>query len=251
MRRSSCWRIARAAAISLLAGAVVNVAVAWGIAAWMPLRATSHKVALTSRGFNPGMLVPYSGLGWCTREWETTPPPGTDAIFMWPSGVESANEPGDVIVDNHEIRADWGHGFQYVSGDPAADYDSVERAVGWPCLALWCGLDASSARGYAMLGGIELRTWPSWLRWVRPKPERYLPYRPIWGGILVNTAGFALATLCMVVGLSRIRRGPRRCRGLCPSCSYSLAGLPFPTCPECGWKPRNRGDSAEHNAGGA
>jgi len=62
------------------------------------------------------------------------------------------------------------------------------------------------------------------------------PYRPVFPGVLYNTAifGAVLYALCWVIRhySRRFRRWNRRCLGRCPSCGYDSRGLS--TCPECG-----------------
>lgn len=62
------------------------------------------------------------------------------------------------------------------------------------------------------------------------------PYRPVFPGVLYNTAifGTGLFALYWVIRhySRRYRRWGRRCLGRCPSCGYDTRGLS--TCPECG-----------------
>ena len=72
-----------------------------------------------------------------------------------------------------------------------------------------------------------------------------LPYRPLWRGVLTNSALYALAwsVLIMLVLVPKAWRRARRHRtGCCVSCGYSLAGLAANApCPECGkGKDENR-----------
>lgn len=61
-----------------------------------------------------------------------------------------------------------------------------------------------------------------------------LPYRPIWSGLLIDTAVFTvLWMLVFLVPIALVRRRRRR-RGACVACGYDLAGTTGDRCPECG-----------------
>jgi hypothetical protein len=62
----------------------------------------------------------------------------------------------------------------------------------------------------------------------------YLPLRPLWPGLLANTA-FHGAILCALwFALGTIRPGLRRRQGACMRCGYDLRGSERGACPECG-----------------
>jgi len=71
--------------------------------------------------------------------------------------------------------------------------------------------------------------------------------RPIIGGYIHNAATLGLAAIFLWslrwVGYAQddYRRREARAAGLCPSCGYSLAGLPSGPCPECGLEDGPRG----------
>ncbi len=62
-----------------------------------------------------------------------------------------------------------------------------------------------------------------------------LPTKPLWSGLLADTASFAAAWLLLLTLIPILRSVARRSKGRCPRCNYHRAGLP-PTapCPECG-----------------
>lgn len=62
--------------------------------------------------------------------------------------------------------------------------------------------------------------------------ERALPYRPLWLGLIANTAFYGF-TLYLLARMARKLRGLRRVRrGLCPRCRYPIGMAPV--CTECG-----------------
>lgn len=71
--------------------------------------------------------------------------------------------------------------------------------------------------------------------------------RPLWSGYIHNAAAvlglllllYSMAWIPRARGwLAATRRQRALSRGRCPSCGYSIRGLPEPVCPECG-KPWN------------
>ncbi len=62
-----------------------------------------------------------------------------------------------------------------------------------------------------------------------------LPLRPLWSGLLANTAIYGGAWAVLIGGPILLRRWLRARRGGCPQCGYSREGLKKGTpCPECG-----------------
>ncbi|MHC5113608.1 MAG: hypothetical protein ACYTGP_04175 [Planctomycetota bacterium] len=105
----------------------------------------------------------------------------------------------------------------------------VARA-GWPFRCL---------RGTRVSGATDAHG----LRNAWPIPERrlrvyaqlvvgFLPYEPLWPGLVANTAFYGAAAWAVVCGPGLLRRRSRRRRGACLACGYLLAGLD--RCPECG-----------------
>jgi hypothetical protein len=79
----------------LALGAAISVFVAWGIAAWMPLRATSRR-ELTENAHGSWQWLlsinEYYGHGWTRRTWEFMIP-GDDKVpweFLITDGIDSS-----------------------------------------------------------------------------------------------------------------------------------------------------------------
>jgi hypothetical protein len=141
--------------------------------------------------------------------------------------------------------------------DPAREFterltNREERLVdarGWPMLALWCEHSANTlpAGGYA-LSGFRVRARGPAVGSLAASP---LPWRPIWGGFLMDTliyAGVAgLGYWVLFVPRRFVKELSRMKRGCCISCGYQL-GYDFRAgCPECGWR---RGDDFPPNGTG-
>lgn len=67
---------------------------------------------------------------------------------------------------------------------------------------------------------------------VPPHGVVFIPFRPLWLGLLGNVAAYGLAAVLLVQTFRGWRRAYRRENGRCIGCGYELAGLA--ACPECG-----------------
>ncbi len=66
-----------------------------------------------------------------------------------------------------------------------------------------------------------------------PSGRIILPLRPIWGGLLGDSALYAITSWMLLNGLGTLRGIIRSRRGRCPRCGYDIRNAP-PPCPECG-----------------
>lgn len=112
--------------------------------------------------------------------------------------------------------------------------------AGWPCRAVWgiCDLDTGASRGAVTIEGHASTKGPIGLNLptgTATYPPRLLPYRVRPIGFAINTLIYAILFASLRAFAVRLRRSARRRRGLCESCSYSLAGIgEMVPCPECG-----------------
>ena len=218
-------------AMLLLAGALVNVAVAWGIALSVnpydspsdnEFRAEFHSTLLRFSKRTAFGTVHYSCAG---RDWEPRRgkvfPEFRDAFPKWAS--------------RHEV---------YTSAL------SNINGRGWPMLALSASISRtpfSSSPSFEVSWGFETplppfslggtTTPPGWtpppgVRIVGSSWPRVLPVRPIWPGFAVNTILYAAILWLPIPGPFVLRRFLRVKRGLCPACAYPM-GEPT-VCTECG-----------------
>jgi hypothetical protein len=137
--------------------------------------------------------------------------------------------------------APWG---QFASADPAAPLPAQQQlgcdvGYGWPFTAAWYQV-RGRLRGNTALTD-DLRHG----HLIRGVPAargdltcRVIPLRPVWPGLLGNTATFTAAWLLAFLIPPLIRRALRKRRGSCPHCAYDLrATPPGSPCPECGRAP--------------
>lgn len=99
-------------------------------------------------------------------------------------------------------------------------------AAGWPMLCFWCLSDRNVNHDPQEVGTgiVELTV---------KKAVRTFPARPIWLGLLVNTAFYAAIFLVLWFTLVFGWRRVRSWRGRCPNCAYpKQEGVD--RCPECG-----------------
>jgi len=211
-------------------GAIVNVAVAWGCAAWAPQRETwdgraieapaswpsyleeldwpGPDSAIKKQGLGMGLdglgatIIEISG-GDLDASWKRTGP-GSDKTWVM---LEMRRFGLPLRALQWEI-----HG---VTAGPRGQ--RLVRAAAWAA-GLRTGIDVSVQVGAALKGG-----------------PRCLPLTPIWFGFVVNTLFYAIILWLLIPGPFVLRRHIRIKCGRCPKCGYDLRGALSGGCPECGW----------------
>ncbi len=206
-------------AIFLLAGAVVNVAVAWGCA----LAVTDYKRA-------QGILL---------REGST---PGDALLVFSAMGSEFVQATEGPFLSQHLERVEatyWDWSVLRKGGRPEVTYAiDAEEASGWPLRCLRCYWKRLEIHGGVHLGGGR-RDYQreNGFDGVSFPNARILPLIPIWHGFAVNTIFYAALLWLLIPGPFALRRFLRLRRGLCPKCAYPMGESSV--CTECG-KPLPR-----------
>ena len=214
----------------LLLGAIVNIAVAWGLAIAfgrddeVGSRMNSRPTVFVDRHAVPARLLDNA-------YW---PPPSTVAkiashTFSTPGFEQVWYEPWQEI-DLPGLAGTSKARTLFVNTN---DYSRlVVVCVGWP---------AHSMRDLVVHPRAH-RTASHQCGWRVAKAiasDLYLPLRPIWPGFAVNTVFYAAVLWFLWMTPFAVRRwwgGRRIRRGLCPKCGYDLRGSPphADACPECG-----------------
>ena len=212
-RPMRCWRrTLLTCALLLLAGAVVNVAVAW--------------VALGSAGL------------W-GNNWTWEEPQWHDALPQHARAKRIGYEVGPGYGSSLETQTLYAEERTY--------WSSATTVAGWPFLSVRCVRQERwtghwtqrqpTAKEQVTVGAVRRGApAPPVIAPLFGMSARRLPIDPLFPGFLLNTLFYAIvvgAILALPLRLVPLRRRRRARRGRCPTCNYDLAGLAGP-CPECG-----------------
>ncbi len=206
--------------VFLLAGAVVNVAVAWRCAIRIPSsgpyigeqRRTAHRCELDGNGRRW-----YWGIIRFDR-W------GVESYYSrWDSrtGLVHCDQDSSTELDPSE----WAPAGTGLHIRPATDHEiRCIRAFGWPVVSMWCEYGPAA---YGVRHEFLLTSLP-------PDGDfpQALPLRPIWPGFAVNTLFYAAVLWLLIPGPYALRRFIRVKRGLCVACAYPVGESEV--CSECG-----------------
>ena len=197
------------AAMFLLAGAVVNVAVAWGCAAYSP-----EQPARGAR--SPRTELSRSDVRW----WQSHAPQGMTAHL--PTGAEPQRLGFGKLQTRmwQSPRSD----PQFVPGGAA-----IRVRSGWPMLGM------EYARWMANVTQIGSEVAQGRLQLPRVLPgmkDTAVPLRLVPLAFVVNTIFYAAVLCLLAFGLFPLRRFIRVRRGRCPKCAYPMGESAV--CTECG-----------------
>jgi hypothetical protein len=222
----------------LAAGAIVNVAVAWGCAA---------------RPKNPFSIFSTGNVDSPCGSYE-----------LWDDRLETSKSadirPGDFRAANYPLRwlgtpgmlgwpdetrfpdaiPRWSkfHGGKWplaaltASGE-TRDVDYIERASGWPLYALryeWLLEFDNSFPKPNTTGSYGLLLIPA--EWLPKGYQTDLPWLPLWPGFAIDTIFYATILWLLFAAPGTLRRWRRIKRGLCPVCAYPVGTSHV--CTECG-----------------
>ena len=229
------------AAIFLLGGAVVNVAVAWGCALWIDIEGFSQFAA-----GRPLQQYEYAGWYVYIRRHQ-----GAVRIERF---VQEPGQPYESTTSPEPPRGLplWSRAHDPPIWPPTGPLYDTEDAHGWPLYSLHCKIDSATivirqsdpdfiqfldksdlspedlssvlAPGDSVSGGLLLCFDVNELR--------ALPFRPLWPGFAVNTLFYVIVLWLLSSGPFALRRIIRIRRGLCPKCAYPMGGSAV--CSECG-----------------
>jgi hypothetical protein len=223
----------------LVAGAIVNVGVAWGIcyrnANDGPLDCMLEGPSDEPESYTSSR---YGYAGVCARRRGSHSRFSISILGGYSGGWR------DVPNLDSEIPgwADW-----FLSDAALAELQSGNsrrqryvEAAGWPCLGIsgsflieW---EASSQTSTVVQRDWGILSPPRPGRWMNNAGlSRLLPLRPIWPGFAINTlfySGVLWGGWLLLAAPFALRRRRRIKRGLCPACAYPVGGSDV--CTECG-----------------
>ncbi len=192
-------------AICLLAGAVVNVAVAWSCAYWW-----DQIIAISSpMGHRSAQISPTPWRVTVPADWPQRPNREVARASAWYAFADQIS----VVEDQNT-------------------YFLSEFRFGFPAKSLSC---------YQLSSGRPRTSWsPYWSFAMEfATGGTYpLPARPLWPGFAINTLFYATILWLLMYGLSALRRFLRLSRGRCPKCAYPMGESAV--CTECGIVVRRR-----------
>lgn len=154
----------------------------------------------------------------------------------WGAGLlhqnhEPATQGGQVATEYVSTGFGWQCRMAGYSQQPLADgtfRHAGLRTAGWPLAAFAGGYESDLATGGPRHYDACMFEQPptQYHMWA------FIPLRPIWSGLLADTAMVASLGALLLHGPGLVRRSVRRRRGRCVRCGHTLAGAKV--CPECG-----------------
>ena len=220
----------------LLLGAIINVAVAWGLAAVGPISAGPTSVVAT--GWRP-WPIQVDGFPPLARQMDITESMGARRNRLWAWTMDASVRDADradvqELADSKDVPVFVIQALDELDGAQAGAPGRFALEVwsfGWPKLSLrggeW-GQGPDELTRFGVSNAIELTGRTAY------GGKRYLPLLPLWPGFVINTIFCAAIVWMLFAAGGRMRRRRRIKRGLCPKCAYDLRGSDSKICPECG-----------------
>jgi hypothetical protein len=207
----------------LVAGAIVNVAVAWGCV-------LLHQDSETG----PWQSYPLGD----DRTWEVhiNRRIGVERVASFCATynvfrIHSTPKPTTTPKRPLPALPNW----TGLKREPPAQIDRLD-AAGWPTLAVAARLElASVTSGYRSrppIGGVAVMVGSRKADHPFFSDSVTLPLHPIWPGFAINTLFYALGFWLLFTAPFALRRRRRVKRGLCPACAYPVGDSEV--CTECG-----------------
>ena len=186
--------------VLLILGAIVNVAVAWGCAAWAGSDVDLEWFEEASEA-----------------SWPNPRPAG------WPETPDFA-----VQAKCFGITA---------RGGARLEFFQTRTSLGLPLRAMFW--QRTSSQAYVGIDVYQATRFSDGIRVPQSMTLdnadwRCFPVLPLWPGFALNTVFYAVVLWLLFAAPFALRRRRRIKRGLCPKCAYDLRGTQANICPECG-----------------
>ncbi len=201
----------RSAVIALVAGVILNVAIAWLVAETGPLN--GKELEVESKRWP--IRVPAN---WARAPDLSSQSRTIGSTFVYYLGFED---------DDHSRPSAWLN---------SGVFSLREQRSGWPFRALTQYEGFTSGKGrFDVLDLGQIYTGVALLR--EPNRTSYgifglQPIMPLWPGFIGNTFLYGSIPWLLMFALTATKRRRRARRGLCIACAYPIAGVNI--CPECG-----------------
>lgn len=235
-----------------LGGLLMNIAVAWGLAAWIGLNRDDKAFVvpvITSQPDQWWLIERRRGFGsqalfqvFPVRQIE----PGENnmtSFYYYAQGGQGhmSSSPTRNAPDRNcnVVRLNWSRLGPIAEG--SAIEVRAEQVRGWPMPALWSSLwvwDTEARQRNRHPGRLSAGIALPESRFTTPIKGLCvptLPLSPVWPGFMVNSAAYAASLGLARAGCRSGANWIRRRRGRCVRCGYDLRGRLDAGCPECGW----------------
>ncbi len=219
----------------LLAGAIVNVGVAWVVSIGLLKPASPWPRSVVAiqwelletggrwRRTDTGQFLccrnwaiernKYRGVLYYFSVWDTR------SVHGHPKGYDPST---DLRPD--ELAPSWAR----LRTPPDTDFEvRYVQAFGWPVVSMWRDYDGSNFRMPRLLHGLPVTFLPP-----DGAFQQAVPLNAAWPGFTVNTLFYAAVLWLLIPGPFALRRFIRVRRGLCPACAYPMGESGV--CTECG-----------------
>ncbi|MEZ6232879.1 MAG: hypothetical protein R3B68_01700 [Phycisphaerales bacterium] len=224
-----------------LLGAATSVGVAWGLAAWLPNARCARSYSDTEHAIGDltvtVWVAQFERPGLIRRQWREQVEPDWGFYMPPPPVIGGENVPSHEWAASKSV-GEWGWVARARANDDSIPDYGFDDARGWPMPCLWYAVGhPPSAYGtmYQPQPSLHGGTPLSFGGLTPASDIRALPLIPIWRGLAINTAFYALVWAVVVYALIGLRLLWRRRRGLCPRCGYDVERDWESGCPECGW----------------
>ncbi|MEZ6233685.1 MAG: hypothetical protein R3B68_05810 [Phycisphaerales bacterium] len=236
----------------LALGLVSTIVVAWSLSFYLPNTMAEYRRGTVYEDFGADVISfpaasyhevrDFGLVRRAVKRIETWAFPMSHPMALWPA--VHREDLGALTVA--ALDGDWGEVVDAANADSVGLFpEATDDARGWPLPAFWCTHRVervSTLKGQAftnnIFGGVRIGRAPAWgSPGFRSDAARFraIPLMPLWRGVLVNSALYAIAWALVLHALSVLASRRESRRGHCPQCRYDLLHDFAGGCPECGW----------------